>query len=251
LRIISRQPAVPTLLGTLSMKAVLLVAGLGTRLRPITEHTPKCLVPINGEPLLAIWLKKLVQAGVTEVLINTHWLAQSVVDFLAANTPQGLKVQLSHEPQLLGSAGTLLANRAFFGEDAFFIIYGDNLSDVDLAAMRQAHSHYRPVLTLGTFTTDCPQKCGIAEIDSQGMVQGFTEKPDKPVSNCAAAGIYIAEPAIFDYFPTSKGGAELDMGFDIIPKLVGEMRNYPIDLLIDIGTHQNLAKARSKQAVST
>lgn len=227
------------------MKAALLVAGLGTRLRPITEHTPKCLVPINGRPLLAIWLEKLVNAGVTQVLINTHWLAETVMDYLETNTPRELKVHLFHEPRLLGSAGTLLANREFFADGPFFIIYGDNLSDVNLAQMYQCHRRYQPLLTLGTFASDCPQKCGIAEIDSEGIVKGFMEKPDSPVSNCAAAGIYIAEPSIFDYFPSPEKQASLDIGFDIIPHLIGKMRNYPIDLLIDIGTHQNLIKAQS------
>lgn len=231
------------------MKAALLVAGLGTRLRPITEHTPKCLVPINGKPLLAIWLEKLMHAGVNEVLINTHWLAQAVTDYLATHTPQGLTVKLCHEPQLLGSAGTLLANREFFADDAFFIIYGDNLSDVDLAQMCRAHQEYQPLLTLGTFKADCPQKCGIAEIDADGMVKGFIEKPQKPVSNCAAAGIYIAEPTIFNYFPDNQGQTPLDIGFDILPRLIGQMRNYSIDLLIDIGTHQNLEKAQQQQTL--
>jgi len=230
------------------VKAALLVAGLGTRLRPITEHTPKCLVPINGRPLLAIWLDKLVHGGVTEVLINTHWLAQAVRDYLTANTPQGLKVHLFHEPQLLGSAGTLSANREFFADGPFFIIYGDNFSDVDLANMYQAHRQCRPLITLGTFATDCPQKCGIAEIDPEGVVTGFVEKPENPTSNCAAAGIYIAEPGIFDCFPQPENQATLDIGFDIIPRLLGKMRNYPINLLIDIGTHKNLKKAQGQEA---
>jgi mannose-1-phosphate guanylyltransferase len=185
------------------------------------------------------------------VLINTHWLAQTVVDYIQANTPRGLQVKLFHEPQLLGSAGTLLANCDFFNEGAFFIIYGDNLSDVDLAQMRKVHQQYQPLLTLGTFATDSPHKCGIAEIDAEGVVHGFVEKPANPQSNCAAAGIYIAEPAIFEYFPDAEDQRPLDIGFDIIPRLVGQMRNYPINLLIDIGTHKNLQRARQQQTPIT
>ena len=229
------------------MKAVLLVAGLGTRLRPITNTTPKCLLPINGQPLLGIWFKKLVNAGVTEVLLNTHWLTDQVEEFIADNQPSGLKIKLFHEPDLLGSAGTLWANRDYLGNQPFFIVYGDNLSDANLSAMYQSHLSHRPLLTLGTFRTESPQKCGIAEIDGQGWVQSFIEKPSNPLSNCAAAGIYVAEPEIFDYFPQQSQARQLDLGFDVIPKLVGKMHHYPINLLIDIGTPDSYQQARTMQ----
>jgi|TARA_B110000211_G_scaffold198094_1_gene227847 mannose-1-phosphate guanylyltransferase len=225
------------------VKAVLLIAGLGTRLRPLTDSIPKCLLPINGVPLLAIWFDKLLAAGVTEVLINTHWLAGQVSEFVADSTPKGLRVRVSYEPTLLGSAGTLAANRDFCSDGPFFIIYGDNLSDVDLADLYASHMQQRPVLTLGTFEAECPERCGIAEIDLEGVVRGFVEKPERPLSNHAAAGIYVAEPEIFDYFPEHSNSSVLDLGFDVIPKLVGQMRNYSIKQLIDIGTHENYQKA--------
>ncbi len=225
------------------MKAVLLIAGLGTRLRPLTDSIPKCLLPINGVPLLAIWFDKLLAAGVTEVMINTHWLAGQVVDFVAHSTPPGLKVRVYYEPTLLGSAGTLVANRSFCSDGPFFIIYGDNLSDVDLADLYAAHLKHRPLLTLGTFAAEFPERCGIAKVDSRGVVRGFVEKPEKPRSNRAAAGIYVAEPEVFEYFPEPSESSVLDLGFDVIPKLIGKMRNYPIQQLIDIGTPENYRKA--------
>lgn len=225
------------------MKAVLLIAGLGTRLRPLTNSIPKCLLPINGEPLLGIWFEKLVAAGVSEVLINTHWLADQVSDYVEKNCPPELKVTVFYEQQLLGSAGTLAANRDFFGSDPFFIIYGDNLSDVNLADLYASHLKHRPVLTLSTFEAEFPERCGIAEIDHQQIIQGFVEKPETPLSNRAAAGIYVAEPEIFDYFPQQKTLSVLDLGFDVIPRLIGKMRNYSIDKLIDIGTFENYQKA--------
>lgn len=229
------------------MKAVLLVAGLGSRLRPMTHKIPKCLLPINSQPLLGIWFKKLASAGVTEVLVNTHWLADQVEDYVAQNTPSGLTVRLFDEPELLGSAGTLLANQDYLGKQTFFVIYGDNLSDVNLSDMYQSHLRHRPILTLGTFSTDSPQTCGIAEIDDQGWVQSFIEKPSNPVSNCAAAGIYVVEPEVFDYFPQLDINGQLDLGFDVIPKLVGNMHHYPINLLIDIGTPDSYRRAQDAQ----
>jgi mannose-1-phosphate guanylyltransferase len=225
------------------VKAVLLIAGLGTRLRPLTNSIPKCLLPINGEPLLGIWFDKLVEAGVSEVLINTHWLADQVTDYVEKHCPPELKVTVSYEQQLLGSAGTLAANRDFFGSEPFFIIYGDNLSDVNLADLYASHFKHRPVLTLSTFEAEFPERCGIAEIDHQQIIQGFVEKPETPLSNRAAAGIYVAEPEIFDYFPQQKTLSVLDLGFDVIPRLIGKMRNYSIDKLIDIGTFENYQKA--------
>ncbi len=232
------------------MKAALLVAGLGTRLRPLTETTPKCLLPIKGKPLLGIWFDKLLKAGVRDVLVNTHWLADEVVDYVDKHTPAGLNVTIVHEPELLGSAGTLAANRGFFADEAFFIIYGDNLSDVDLADLADAHQRYRPMLTLGTFTAEFPERCGIAEIDSAQIVQGFVEKPKAPASNRAAAGIYVAEPSIFNYFPAGGSNKVLDLGFDVIPRLVGNMRNYPINQVIDIGTPENYRRANQGDVVS-
>ena len=230
------------------MKAVLLVAGLGTRLRPLTESIPKCLLPIEGKPLLGIWFDKLVDAGVSEVLVNTHWLADRVRDYIDNHCPPQLSVTVSHEPELLGSAGTLAANREFFDDQPFFIIYGDNLSDVDLADLYSSHLEYRPVMTLGTFEAEFPERCGIAEVDHQQIVQGFVEKPREPLSNRAAAGIYVADRRIFDYFPEERDSPELDLGFDVIPRLVGNMRNYPIEKLIDIGTHENYARANGDLA---
>lgn len=221
-----------------------MIAGLGTRLRPLTNSIPKCLLPIDGQPLLAIWFDKLLAAGVSEVLINTHWLADQVTEYVRQQTPDGLKVTVAYEPELLGSAGTLLANREFFGKDPFFIIYGDNLSDVDLADLYASHLQHQPLLTLSTFEAEFPERCGIAEIDQQQIVQGFIEKPELPLSNRAAAGIYVADIKIFDYFPEHNNTSVLDLGFDVIPKLVGKMRNYSIEKLIDIGTFDNYRKAK-------
>ena len=230
------------------MKAVLLIAGLGTRLRPLTDSIPKCLLPIQGKPLLGIWFDKLVAAGVKDVLINTHWLADQVTDYVKKCAPPELNVTVFYEQQLLGSAGTLAANREFLGSDPFFIIYGDNLSDVDLTDLYASHLKHRPVLTLSTFEAEFPERCGVAEIDDQQIIQGFVEKPEEPLSNRAAAGIYVAETEIFDYFPAQNNTSVLDLGFDVIPALIGKMRNYSIEKLIDIGTFENYQKANGDLA---
>jgi mannose-1-phosphate guanylyltransferase len=222
------------------MKAVLLVAGLGTRLRPLTDKTPKCLLPIGGKPLLQIWLEKLAAADVNEVLINTHWLPDKVESFLNREIPKTeLTIKTYHEPKLLGSAGTLAANKDWFDDKApFFIIYGDNLTWVDLSKMKSFHQNHGLSVTLGVFRTPHPERCGIAETDQNGIVEAFVEKPQKPKSNLAAAGIYVADYSLFEAFPTTQASFEdtLDLGFDIFPKMIGRMKCFEIDEVIDIGT---------------
>lgn len=223
-----------------------MAAGLGTRLRPLTDTTPKCLLPIGSKPLLQIWLERLEQQGVDEVLLNTHWLPERVEAFLARCSGRRPQVRLSFEPVLLGSGGTLLANRDWVdNKDPFFIIYGDNLSDVDLRAMRAFHMNHGLPFTLGVFKSPHPERCGIAEIDAQGVVSGFTEKPSVPASDLAAAGIYLADHRVFEYFPEDGGQVRepLDLGFHVLPRLVGRMRPFLIDLVIDIGTPESYAKA--------
>lgn len=230
------------------MKAVLLVAGKGTRLRPLTNTTPKCLLPIGQKPLLQIWLEKLEAANVDEVLVNTHWLHHQVEAFLESErTKRKLKINMFYEPELLGSAGTLAANRDWFAnDDAFFIIYGDNLTSVDLTQMQRFHSHHGLPVTLGVFRTLNPERCGIAETDANGVVEAFVEKPERPKSDLAAAGIYMADSRIFDVFPkfSAKGAEVLDLGYHIFPKLAGKMKCFEIEELIDIGTHQAYENAK-------
>jgi len=149
------------------LRALLLAAGLGTRLRPITEHTPKCLVRVAGEPLLGRWLRQLDAAGCEAVLINTHHLAEKVQAFLDAwqlsGKTAGMAVQSVHEPRLLGTAGTLIANQGFFTGSTGLLIHADNAMAGNLDGLLDAHRR-RPeecLLTMLTFRTHQPQSCGI------------------------------------------------------------------------------------------
>jgi mannose-1-phosphate guanylyltransferase len=166
------------------MRALLLAAGMGQRLRPITETTPKCLVPVHGRALLDYWLELLFAAGVERALINTHWLADKVRDHVAASRWRS-SIDLVHEPQLLGTGGTVLANRRYFGDEPFLVAHADNLTDFDLPALVAAHEK-RPagcVMTMLAFRTDDPSSCGILELDAQGVVVGFHEKVAHPPGN--------------------------------------------------------------------
>jgi mannose-1-phosphate guanylyltransferase len=225
------------------MKAFLLAAGLGTRLGDLTRRTPKCLLPIAGRPLLDYWFDALEQVGVTDVLINLHHLADQVQTYVAQRKTQ-MRVTPFFEPQLLGSAGTLHAARDFVGhDDDFFIVYADNFARVDLRRLLQFHVVKKsPILTLVAYPTEEPQRCGIVELDSDGRVQSFEEKPAHPKSPFANAGLHVAHRTLFDYLPTT---IPADLGYHVLPQLIGRMFAYVTDEYIqDIGTPETYARAQ-------
>ncbi|MCG8461673.1 MAG: nucleotidyltransferase family protein, partial [Holophagales bacterium] len=227
------------------MKAILLAAGRGERLGELTRETPKCLVDIGGEPLLAIWLRLLARHGVGSVRINTHHLASRVEAFLRGHPATGLEVETRFEPRLLGTAGTVRAHRAWLaGGGSFLIAHADNLTSVDLTAMRRFHDRHDGPLTLGLFRTPSPTECGIARLDDRGRVVAFEEKPRRPESDLANAGVYLAREELLAWLPDEP--AELDFGFDVLPALAGRYYGWPItDFLADVGTPERLASARA------
>jgi len=226
------------------MKAFLLAAGEGTRLRPLTHRVPKCLVPIKGKPLLHYWLRLCETYGIKEILINLHHLPHLVEEFLNKSSYR-LKIRTFYEEKLLGSAGTIAANRDFVaGEEGFFIFYADNLTNVNLEKMRKFHKGHGGILTMGLFKANKPKECGIAELDRNRLVVEFAEKPHHPKSDLANAGVYMASPQIFDYIPHKE---VVDWGFDVLPRLVGKMYGYLIkEYFLDIGTWENYKKAQKE-----
>lgn len=230
------------------MKAYLLAAGYGTRLRPLTDNMSKCMVPIHGQPLLGWWLALLNHHGVTEVLINTHYLPGPVRTFLEDYNRQntGLTVYEAYEPELLGSGGTVCKNRDFVrGEEDFLICYADNLTDADLTAFGAFHRTHDGILSMALFQTNVPKQCGIAELDAEGRIIAFEEKPEQPKSRLANAGMYIASSEIFRYLEADK--PVLDFGKDVLPCLIGKMFGWrTAGYLIDIGTPENYKKANEE-----
>lgn len=225
------------------MKAFLLAAGLGTRLRSITDSTPKCMLEIGGRPLLGIWLDALADVGVSEVLVNLHHLTPVVHAYLADRAGSPV-VRTVHEPELLGSAGTLLANRDFVaGEPMFLAINADNLTDFDLSVLVEAHRSGGAVATLSLFRTPRPTECGIVEVDADGRVVSFVEKPADPAGDLANAGMYAFHP---DVLGEVSGPPPRDIGFHLLPGLVGRARAVTLgdSYFIDIGTPAALETAR-------
>jgi mannose-1-phosphate guanylyltransferase len=226
------------------VKAFLLAAGLGSRLRPITDSTPKCMLVIDDQPLLDIWLDAFHRVGVDEVLINLHYLPDVVRRHLAGRSAPPT-VRTVYEPELLGSAGTLVANRDWIrGEEFFLACNADNLTDFDLRSLIEAHREHGPVATLTVFHSERPSAGGVVELDATGRVVGFAEKPAEPVSDLTNAGIYAFRPAVLDEI---NGMLPKDIGYDLLPRLVGRARAVPIEgYFLDIGTPDAYLRARKE-----
>lgn len=227
------------------MRAILLAAGLGTRLRPLTNTVPKCLVPIRGEPLLGIWLRRLTHAGIGPFLVNTHYLPDRVREFVAASPFQD-QVTLAHEETLLGTAGTLLANLDFFQGQDGLLIHADNFCLADFTAFAAAHAS-RPqgcALTVMTFQTTTPSTCGIVELDEHGLITGFHEKAANPPGNLANGAVYILSPAFQeairrDFFQAA------DFSTEVLPHFLGRAAAHETKApFVDVGTPEAYALAQ-------
>jgi mannose-1-phosphate guanylyltransferase len=228
------------------MKAFLLAAGEGRRLRPITDSVPKCLVPIRGTPLLALWLELLERHGVSQVLLNLHYQHERVLEYLDT-CRTSVSVTTTYEPQLLGSAGTVRANREYVaGERAFLIIYADNLTNADLASMVRFHETRSAPLTMAVAPTDVPWEKGTVVLGRDGEVLEFVEKAQRPPSHLANAGIYVADSSLFPYLTSSApADGPFDFGHHVLPRMVPHVNAYPInDFVMDIGTPASYTAAQ-------
>jgi len=192
--------------------------------------------------MLDIWLDALAKAGVTEVLLNAHHLADQVQAYVSARVGAPA-VQVVVERELLGSAGTLRANRNFVdGEDMFLAINADNLTDFDLDVLIDAHRAGGAIATLSLFRAPHPTQVGVVEVDA-GLVVGFEEKPEHPRGDLANAGMYAFAPAVIDEII---GPNPRDIGFHLLPRLIGRAQAVALNgsYFLDIGTSDALRRAR-------
>jgi mannose-1-phosphate guanylyltransferase len=227
-------------------KAILLSAGFGTRLRPLTNTLPKCLVPINGKPLLQIWLEQLTENGIEEFLINSHYLSEQVQKFIE-NSGFKNRVTIFHEPEILGTLGTLKSTLGFWKDESVLIAHADNLCLCSWQKFQQKFFSKSDdvIATMMVFNTDTPQRCGIIEYNDSGLVTSFHEKVEHPPSNLANAAIYLFDSRVSQLIKQSTQ-QESDISLHFIPKLLGKLNFWPTDgYLRDIGSLESLAKAES------
>ncbi|WP_315721135.1 MULTISPECIES: nucleotidyltransferase family protein [unclassified Bradyrhizobium] len=205
------------------MRALLLAAGIGSRLRPLTNTTPKCLVRVHDRPLLDYWLDLVFEGGIERALLNTHWLAEQVQAHVAQSRWRD-RIDLVHEDELLGTGGTVLANRAWFGDQPFMVAHADNLTDFDVAGLLSAHRN-RPngcIMTMLAFRTDDPSSCGILELDDQHRVTAFHEKVKNPPGNLANGAVYVFDPSVIADI-AALGKPVVDLSTEIIPNYLGRI----------------------------
>jgi NDP-sugar pyrophosphorylase family protein len=199
---------------------MILAAGCGMRLRPLTDHVAKCMVPLGGKPLLEHTIAWLRRHGVTQLVINLSHLAGQVQDYFGDGRAWGVEITYSLEPEALGTAGGVRNVAPFFGE-TFFVWYGDNLSTCDLARLYALHCARGALATIALHYREDPTHSGIVSLDTDGRVMRFLEKPrpEQVFSHWVSAGIFVLEPVALERIPA---GQVCDFGHDVFPALLAD-----------------------------
>src|SRR5262245_43157598 len=212
------------------MRAIVLAAGLGTRLRPITYAIPKPMVPVLNRPVMEHIVRLLARHGFSEAIANLHWFPEPIEGHFGDGAAFGIELSYSREEALLGTSGGVRNAAGFLG-DSFLVISGDALTDLDLAAMRAFHESHDGIATLATKRVADTSQFGVAITGADGRIQGFQEKPEpaEALSDLANCGIYMFRSEIFDFFPapgTSKAAGPgdpegfADWAMDVFPRLL-------------------------------
>ena len=230
------------------MKTLLLAAGFGSRLMPLTSDWPKCLMPISGRPLLEYWLETLHKNNLPDVLVNLHYKHQVVIEFLERACFKDW-VRSVYEPNLLGTAGTIKKNYKDIKGSRLLLIHADNWCQCAFDEFLLFHDS-RPketLITMMTFATETPSDCGIVELDCYGVVQAFHEKVKNPPNNIANAAVYILEPSVVDWIYAQP--CISDFSTEVLPKFVGRIATWKNSgLHRDIGTIEALKRAQDDAA---
>ena len=232
------------------MKAIILAAGEGTRLRPLTLTRPKPMLPVNGEPLLAITISRLRNHGVSDIAINLHHHPEAIIDYFGDGSRFGVQIRYSHEPELLGTAGAA-RKLADFLDETFFIVYGDVLTNLSYRTLARFHHQKEATLTMSLYRVEDPSQAGLVGIDDDKRVINFIEKPrpEEVFTDLANSGVFVCDPAILSYIPLD---TFYDFGHDLFPRLLAAREPlYGIPLahdeyLIDVGTPEKYHRAQQE-----
>ncbi|HUJ09066.1 MAG TPA: nucleotidyltransferase family protein [Verrucomicrobiae bacterium] len=229
------------------MKAFILAAGLGTRLRSLGLDIPKVMVPVGGKPLLEHHLELFKRQGIREFIVNLHYLPEKITSYFGDGKKFGVTIEYSHEPEILGTAGAVKKMEHKLHDGTFLVFYGDNLVRVEFAPLVEFHRSRKALATVALFESPEPWTGGVVETEPSGRVRRFVEKPDpKQVStNLISAGIFVLEPAILEEIPA---GQFCDFGKEAFPKLLKKglpvYAMKPEAYVQDVGTPERLAKAQ-------
>lgn len=203
------------------MKAFIMAAGLGTRLRPLTYFVPKPLVPIVNTPVIGHLMNNLKKHGFKEVVVNLHYRPELITSYLSDGKKWDIKIVYSYEEKLLGTAGGVKLKQDFF-DSTFVVVSGDGLTDINFSDLIRYHLKKKALATVALKPVDFKLDYGVVVIDKDNKITNFYEKPslDKLFTNLVNTGIYVFEPEIFKYIPKNRF---YDFGKHLLPKLVKSM----------------------------
>ena len=227
------------------MRAMILAAGEGQRLRPLTLRMPKPMVPVGGRPVLEHLVALLRLHGIREIAITLHYRPEAIIEYFGDGQKFGVEITYSHEEQLLGSAGAARALDTFLTE-TFVVLYGDVLTNIDLSALVARHRATGATGTIALYEVSEPSRCGIAELDASGRMTRFVEKPAPGTvkGNLANSGILVLEPGVIREIPPCE---KYDLGLHLIPKLLDQgmpLFGERLDgYILDIGAPDRLEQA--------
>jgi len=229
------------------VKALVLAAGEGRRLRPLTYDRPKPMLPVGDRPLLEQIIILLREHGVTEIAINLHYKPWVIVHHLGHGRRWGVRIHYSFEEHLLGSAGAARRLAWYFNDGPFLVFYGDLYTDLNVSDLIARHRQGNALITMALYEVENPTACGIVELDDDNRVTRFVEKPapDQVFSRLANAGVFVVEPRVLDLIPPE---TPYDFGRDLFPRMLAEglpIQGHRIrEMLIDIGTLENYQRAQ-------
>lgn len=233
------------------MKALLLAAGFGTRLGPLTKEIPKPLIEVNGKPILDFCIRQILGAGINEIVVNTHYRADAIEAYVNAQE-YASQIIISYEEELLGTGGTLKKHIDFLAVSDFIVMHSDNYFEGSLLEMLNEHKarSVGSLGTAGTFITSLPEQCGVVVLNKDQTILEFYEKVLNPPTNLANAATYIFTPNIRSRvlaMPDSKP----DLSRDLIQNISGDLFTYHFPgVFIDIGTPEGLKLANDYHAES-
>jgi NDP-sugar pyrophosphorylase family protein len=182
---------------------MILAAGVGSRLDPLTRNLPKPLVPIVNRPVMEHIIVLLAKHGFQEIMVNLHYLGDQIESFFGDGRHLGVNIHYSYEDQLWGDAGSVKRVEEFFKDETFIVVGGDDLADIDLTRLVRTHRDKKALATIALSLVDDPSEYGIVLMNEEGRITRFMEKPKGEVifSNTANTGVYVFEPEVFELIP--------------------------------------------------